>query len=288
MKNSYIESLERQNKLRISTDLNRNFNFTFADKLVGKDLLIIAGPCSVESEEMITSLSNKLKRVGVDALRGGAYKPCTFPVRESIKGWREGFKQKGLEYLAEAKKESGLPIVSEVMDARHLDLCLDYIDVVQVGARNFQNYTLLDELGKINKPVLLKRGTWGTIDEILGSVERILNGGNDEVMICLRGVAGMPSYRHVFPSIRWAPDLMMIPALKELTNIPIIYDPSHSTGYRNFVPTVSKSAIAAGADGLMIEVHPNPPESVSDADQAITIETLAEIIEYSRFLSKNQ
>ena len=155
---------------------------------------------------------------------------------------------------------------------------VDCIDIVQVGTRNFQNYTLLDALGELDIPILLKRGTWGTIDEILGAVERILVRGNEKVAICLRGVVGAPSYRHVFPSIRWAPDLMMIPALKELCDIPIIYDPSHATGYRNFVLPISMAAISAGADGLIIESHPNPTESISDADQAISLKTLNDII----------
>ena len=153
--------------------------------------------------------------------------------------------QQTLEHLKVAREESGLPIVSEIMDASQInEMSMDCIDVVQVGTRNFQNYTLLDALGELDIPILLKRGTWGTIDEILGAVERILVRGNEKVAICLRGVVGAPSYRHVFPSIRWAPDLMMIPALKELCDIPIIYDPSHSTGYRNFVPAISKAAIA--------------------------------------------
>ena len=165
------------------------------------------------------------------------------------------------------------------MDARQInELSMDAIDVIQVGTRNFQNYSLLDELGRIDKIILLKRGTWGTIDEILGAVERILNGGNQKVAICLRGVVGMPSYRHVFPSIRWAPDLMMIPALKELCDIPIIYDPSHATGYRNFVEPIAKAAMALSADGLAIESHPDPENSISDADQAISIETLSSIL----------
>ena len=159
-----------------------------------------------------------------------------------------------------------------------IDVVGEVADVFQVGTRNFQNYTLLDALGKCNTPVLLKRGTWGTIDEILGACERILVGGNQNIAICLRGVVGMPSYRHVFPSIRWAPDLMMIPALKELTNIPIIYDPSHSTGYRNFVKPVTMAAMAIGADGWIIECHPNPDKSISDAAQAINYNTLNEII----------
>ena len=136
----------------------------------------------------------------------------------------------------------------------------------------------MDELGKLDKAILLKRGTWGTIDEILGAVERILFGGNSKVAICLRGVVGMPSYRHVFPSIRWAPDLMMIPALKELCEIPIIYDPSHATGYRNFVAPISKAAMALGADGLTIESHPDPKNSISDPDQAVSIEILGSIL----------
>ena len=246
---------------------------------------VISGPCSVESEEMIVDWAHKMKKLGVNALRGGAYKPCTYPITEEVgsNGWKEGLREEGLIFLKVARQESGLPIVSEIMDAKQItDRTLECIDIVQVGTRNFQNYTLLDELGKLDIPILLKRGTWGTIDEILGAVERILVGGNEKVAICLRGVVGMPSYRHVFPSIRWAPDLMMIPALKELCDIPIIYDPSHSTGYRNFVPAISKAAIAAGADGLIIESHPNPEKSISDADQAISVKTLEEIIESIR------
>ena len=139
-------------------------------------------------------------------------------------------------------------------------------------------FDLLLIIGKTKKPVLLKRGTWGTIDEILGACERILVGGNENIAICLRGVVGMPSYRHVFSTIRWAPDIMMIPALKELTNIPVIYDPSHSTGYRNFVKPISRAAIAAGADGLILECHPNPSKSISDAAQAIDYNTLEDIL----------
>ena len=271
--NEYIKTLVDAKKLDISLQPNR---WKFDD-----NPYIISGPCSVESEEMIVDWALKMKEVGVNALRGGAYKPCTYPITEEVgdNGWKEGLREDGLRYLITAREESGLPIVSEIMDASQInELTLDAIDIVQVGTRNFQNYTLLDELGKLDKPILLKRGTWGTIDEILGACERILVGGNEKVAICLRGVVGMPSYRHVFPSIRWAPDLMMIPALKELCDIPIIYDPSHSTGYRNFVQAISRAAIAAGADGLIIESHPNPSESISDADQAITIETLKEIL----------
>lgn len=265
--NNYIEMLRSQGKLRISIDKNKKFKWEFTK---------IAGPCSVEGSNIV-DIAKKIKDIGANAFRGGAYKPCTFPVTQEINGWKEGLRKEGLSLLKRVKEETGMPIVTEVMDASMIEEISEVADVLQVGTRNFQNYTLLDALGKINKPVLLKRGTWGTLDEILGSCERILVGGNDNIAICLRGVVGMPSYRHVFPTVRWAPDLMMIPALKEFTNIPIIYDPSHSTGYRNFVKPISKAAIAAGANGLIIECHPEPDKSISDAAQAIDYNTLSEI-----------
>lgn len=265
--NEYIKSLKEQNKLNISIDLNKKFDW---------DYFKIAGPCSVEGESII-DIAKSIKECGADALRAGAYKPCTFPIIKETNGWKEGLRREGLELLKLAKKESGLPIVTEVMDARMIDEVGEVADVFQIGTRNFQNYTLLDELGKQKLPVLLKRGTWATLDEILGAVERILVGGNSKVAICLRGVVGMPSYRHIFPTIRWAPDLMMIPAIKKFTNIPIIYDPSHSTGYRDFVEPVSKAALSIGADGLIIESHPNPDMSISDSAQAINYSTLKKI-----------
>ena len=275
--NEYIDSLIKANKIKHTVDKNINFGFKIGPKILGKEKVLIAGPCSVESKEMIEKISIDLKKIGVDALRGGAYKPCTYPVRDTTNGWKEGLKKKGLEYLLNAKNLSNLPIVTEVMDSSQISLVSEYADVFQVGTRNFQNYTLLDELGKQNKPVLLKRGTWGTLDEILGACERIIEGGNTKVAICLRGVVGMPSYRHIFPSTRWAPDLMMISALKEFTSIPIIYDPSHATGYRNFVIPISKAALALDVDGLIVECHPNPDQSISDPDQAITLEDLKKI-----------
>ncbi len=266
--NEYIKSLKNQGKLNISIDKTKTFNWEYTK---------IAGPCSVEGSSII-DIAQNLKAIGVDALRAGAYKPCTYPILQETNGWKEGLRKEGLELLKQTKQETGLPIVTEVMDARMIDTVGQVADVFQIGTRNFQNYTLLDELGKCDTPILLKRGTWGTIDEILGACERILVGGNDKIAICLRGVVGMPNYRHVFPTIRWAPDLMMVPALKELTNIPVIYDPSHSTGYRNFVKPISKAALAVGADGLIIECHPDPDKSISDPAQAIDYNTLNEIL----------
>ena len=277
--NDYISSLIESDKLKISVDRSKSFGFDLGGKSAGKEKIVIAGPCSIESEEMITSWSERLKQSGVDAVRAGAYKRSTYPIREEINGWKEGMREAGLASLIKSRDKTGLPMVSEIMDASQInELSMEAIDVIQVGTRNFQNYTLLDALGKIDKPILLKRGTWATLDEILGACERILEGGNEKLAICLRGVVGMPSYRHVFPSIRWAPDLMMIPALKQFTNIPIIYDPSHSCGYRDFVVPISRAAIAIGADGLIVECHPDPEKSISDPDQAIGISELEEII----------
>ena len=278
--NEYINKLIQDDKLRLSVDKSKSFGFQLGNKWVGKDKVLISGPCSVESRDMIVDWSQELKEVGVDAIRAGAYKPCTYPIRKEVNGWKEGMREEGLHAMIDAKAECGLPMVSEIMETKQITtLSMDAIDVIQVGTRNFQNYSLLDEFGKLDKPILLKRGTWGTLDEILGACERILDGGNEKIAICLRGVVGAPSYRHIFPSIRWTPDLMMIPALQQFTNIPIIYDPSHSTGYRDFVLPISKGAMAVGADGLIVECHPNPTESISDPDQAISLNELKKIEE---------
>jgi len=285
--NNYINILYKQKKLLESINLKKKFPFKIGKNNFSNKKFIIAGPCSVESEESFLEICKKLKKMGADAIRAGAYKPCTFPIRNKVNGWQEGLKKEGLEIFKNVKKVVKLPIVSEILTIDQLDSLADEtIDVIQVGTRNFQNYPLLDELGKLKKPIILKRGTWGTVDEILGSAERILVQGNENLAICLRGVIGMPSYRHVFPSIRWAPDLMMIPALKELSNLKIIYDPSHSTGYRNFVNQISYAALAAGADGLMIETHLDPKNSISDPDQAITLNQMKKIITFKNNFSK--
>ena len=265
--NDYIKTLINQKKLMLSVDKSTDYVWPYTK---------IAGPCSVEGPDIV-EIARKIKSIGANAFRAGAYKPCTYPIREEKNGWKEGLREEGLRLLKDVKNIVDIPIVTEVMDPRMIEKVGDVADVFQVGTRNFQNYTLLDELGKTQKPVLLKRGTWGTIDEILGACERILVGGNKNIAICLRGVVGMPSYRHVFTTTRWAPDIMMIPALKELTNIPVIFDPSHATGYRNFVKPMSLAAMAAGADGLIVECHPDPDNSISDPAQAINYKCLKEI-----------
>ena len=278
----FLEEIYNAGKINKVSRYNSKDNFKIGNKILGKELVIIAGPCSVESELMIVSSAKSVKESGCDALRAGAYKPCTYPVNNEVNGWKEGMREKGLDFLKQAKEESGLEIVSEVMNISQLELCHDSIDIIQVGTRNFQNYSLLDELSKQEKPVILKRGTWATLEEILGALERLLNGTLKKVAICLRGVIGAPPYRHIFKSSRWQPDLMMIQAIKEVCDIPIIYDPSHATGKRSFVRGISLAAVVCGADGLIIEAHPNPTKSISDPDQAISFDELKKIVELTK------
>ena len=231
---------------------------------------------------MIIDAALQIKKAGGDAFRAGAYKPCTYPVNNEVNGWKEGMRERGLEYLIEAKKRSGLEIVSEIMEPKQLEKAYDAIDIIQVGTRNFQNYSLLNELSKQNKPVILKRGTWATIEEIFGAVERLLANKLNKVIVCLRGVIGAPPYRHIYKSTRWQPDLMMIQALKDINkNIPIIYDPSHATGKRSFVKGIALASLVTGADGLIVEAHPDPKNSVSDPDQAISFFEFNEIVKLS-------
>ena len=277
----FLKEIYDAGKINKVINFKNSGNFKIGNKVLGRDLVIIAGPCSVESEKMILDSAMEVKNTGCDALRAGAYKPCTYPVNKEVNGWKEGTREKGLEFLKKAKSKSGLQIVSEVMNSSQLELSYESIDIIQVGTRNFQNYSLLDELSNQEKPVILKRGTWATLEEILGALERLLSGKLKNISICLRGVIGAPPYRHIFKSTRWQPDLMMIQAIKEVCNIPVIYDPSHATGKRSFVKGISLAAVACGADGLIIEAHPDPENSISDPDQAITFEELARIVDLS-------
>ena len=283
----FLADLQAAGKINRVTDSSKNFSFSVGNKILGgNEPIFISGPCSVENLEMMHKSAQSVIAAGCDAMRAGAYKPCTYPVKEEINGWKEGTKEYGLEIIKEIKSKTGIQIVSEVMNNQQLEASHDSIDIIQVGTRNFQNYSLLDQLSQQSKPVLLKRGTWATLEEILGALERLTENGLDKVAICLRGVIGAPPYRHIYNSTRWQPDLMMILALKEVTNVPIIYDPSHATGNRSFVPGISKAAIACGADGLILEAHPDPINSISDPDQAISFETLTEIVKDCRKISK--
>ena len=216
----------------------------------------MAGPCSVESEEQIIEIAKSIKESGANFLRGGAFKPRTSPYSF------QGLELEGLKLLKVAKKETGLPIVTEIMSTKYIDEFVNNVDVIQVGARNMQNFDLLKELGKTNKPILLKRGLSATIEEWLMSAEYIMAGGN-EIILCERGIRTYETYT------RNTLDLSAIPVIKKLSHLPVIVDPSHAAGYWYLVEPLAKAAIAAGADGLMIEVHNNPQCALSDGQQSL-------------------
>lgn len=233
-------------------------------KIGGGHFALIAGPCSVESEEQIIAIAKAVKAAGATMLRGGAFKPRSSPYAF------QGLRADGIRLLLEAKAETGLPIVTEIMDLSQLPL-FEEVDLVQVGARNMQNFELLRELGKADKPILLKRGLSSTLEELLMSAEYILSGGNKRVILCERGIRTFESYT------RNTLDLSAIPAVKGLSHLPIIIDPSHATGIARMVPSMSVAATAAGADGLIIEVHNDPAHALCDGQQSITPEAFSEL-----------
>jgi len=235
-----------------------------------KRLAIMAGPCSVENRDQICNTAKLVKEAGANFIRGGAYKPRTSPYSF------QGLAEEGLKLLAEAKELSGLPIVTEVMNPQEVDLVAKYADIMQVGARNIQNFSLLKELGKLKKPVLLKRGMMTTISEFLMSAEYILSEGNPNVILCERGI------RTFETATRNTLDLSCIPVLKKETHLPIIIDPSHGTGHWDLVESMSRASVAAGADGLMIEVHPDPVNAFSDGPQSLKPDKFARLVKVIR------
>src|SRR5580700_11305736 len=233
-------------------------------KIGGENFALIAGPCTVESREQTLTTARVVRDAGATLLRGGAYKPRTSPYAF------QGLGQEGLKLLAEAKAETGLPIVTELMDMRDLEPVLEVADVVQIGARNMQNYPLLAEVGRSGAPALLKRGLSSTLDELLMAAEYILKEGNPNVMLCERGI------RTFETAYRFTLDLMAVPVLKELSHLPVIVDPSHAAGRRELVLPLSLAAAAVGADGIIVEVHPKPDEAICDGPQALKAEDFAE------------
>jgi len=223
----------------------------------GRKIQVIAGPCAVENRTMIISIAEKVKNAGASFLRGGAFKPRSSPY--SFQGLRE----EGLKYLSEAREKTGLPIVTELMDPRDIEIVIRYSDVVQIGTRNMQNFSLLLEVGMCDKPILLKRGLSATIKEWLMAAEYIMSRGNQKVILCERGI------RTFETATRNTLDLSAVPLLKQLTHLPVVVDPSHGVGKWDLVAPMSKAAVAAGADGLIIEVHTNPEEALSDGEQSI-------------------
>ncbi|MBI3990737.1 MAG: 3-deoxy-7-phosphoheptulonate synthase [Candidatus Omnitrophica bacterium] len=224
----------------------------------GKDVVVIAGPCAVESEKQIIGIAKAVKKAGAKILRGSVFKPRTSPYDF------QGLGESGLDFLSAAKKETGLVVETEVMDVRHLDLVAKYVDMVRIGARNMQNFDLLREVGKMNKPVILKRGLSATIKEFLLAAEYVVSSGNPGVILCERGI------RTFETETRNTLDLNAVPVIKELSHLPIIVDPSHGTGRASLVEAMSLASVAAGADGLIIEVHTNPEEAWSDGVQSLS------------------
>ena len=240
----------------------------------GEQLVVMAGPCSVESREQILETAHAVKEAGAHILRGGAFKPRTSPYSF------QGLGEEGLRYLAEAREATGLPIITEVMSPDDVALIGEYTDIFQVGARNMQNYSLLKALGKQEKPVFLKRGLSGTIQELLMSAEYVLSQGNMQVMVCERGIRTFePATRNTF-------DINAIPLLQELSHLPVIADPAHGTGKWSLVGPVAKAAVAAGADGLMIEVHPDPAKAWSDGAQSLTIDRFTKLMDELRVIAQ--
>jgi 3-deoxy-7-phosphoheptulonate synthase len=232
-------------------------------KIGGEHFALIAGPCTVESRDQLLTTAHVVAAGGATMLRGGAYKPRTSPYAF------QGLGQEGLRLLAEAKAESGLPIVTELMDTRDLEPVLEVADVVQIGARNMQNYALLAEVGRSGCPVLLKRGLSATLEELLMAAEYVLKEGNEAVMLCERGI------RTFETAYRFTLDLTAVPVLKELSHLPVVVDPSHAAGRRDLVEPLSLAAAAAGADGIIVEVHPAPEEAICDGPQALRAEGFA-------------
>src|SRR5262245_14216499 len=235
-------------------------------KVGGGHLGIIAGPCSVENEEQIISSAKAIKKAGATALRGGAFKPRTSPYSF------QGLKEAGLELLAAAREETGLAVVTEVVAAEDIELVAEYADVLQIGARNMQNYRLLEAVGHSTRPVLLKRGPSATVDELLLAAEYILDGGNQQVMLCERGIRTFEAHT------RFTLPLATVPYLQQKTHLPVVIDPSHGTGHTPLVPALARAAIAAGADGIIVEVHPNPEKALSDGYQSLNFKQFEDMM----------
>ena len=232
----------------------------------GKKIVVMAGPCSVESREQVLEVAVRVKAAGASILRGGAFKPRTSPYAF------QGLEEEGLKLLAEARRETGLPVITEVMEPERVDLVAEHSDILQIGARNVQNFSLLRRVAESGKPVLLKRGMSTTIQEWLLSAEYVLSGGNPNVILCERGI------RTFETTTRFTLDLNAVPVLKKLTHLPVVVDPSHGTGHWEYVESMAMAGVAAGADGLLIEVHPKPEEALSDGPQSLKPDRFAAVM----------
>ena len=244
------------------------------DVRIGGDRpVVMAGPCSIEGRDSLLRTAHAVRAAGADILRGGAFKPRTSPYSF------QGLGEEGLRYLAEAREQTGMPVITEVMEPEQVDLVAEYADIIQIGTRNMSNFPLLRRVGQLRKPVLLKRGMSARIDEWLMSAEYILSGGNLQVILCERGI------RSFDPATRFTRDLTAVPLVKELTHLPIVVDPSHGTGLRSLVGAMAIAGIAAGADGIFVEAEPNPEQATSDAAQTISPEELYQIVQRGRLVA---
>lgn len=240
----------------------------------GKRIVVIAGPCAVEGKEQLMEAARAAKEYGASILRGGAFKPRTSPFSF------QGMKKAGLELLAETREQTGLPVVTEVVDTHDVKLVSDYADMLQIGSRNMQNYPLLTSVGKGRRPVVLKRGFSCTVTEWLLAADYLLAEGNDQVVLCERGI------RTFEDSVRFSLDISAIPAIKRVSHLPVIVDPSHAAGHYSLVPSIAKAAVAAGADGLLIEIHPNPKEALVDGLQSLTLSDFARLMTELRTIAE--
>ena len=254
----------------VARDTKKGTVVNVSEVEIGRNFVVIAGPCSVESEKQILDTARAVKAAGADMLRGGAFKPRTSPYSF------QGLGIKGLKILEKARKETGLPIVTEVVDPRDVSWVAEFADILQIGTRNMQNFSLLKEVGNSGRPVLLKRGMYSTLEEWLNCAEYILSEGNPDVILCERGIRTFETYT------RNTLDLSAVPAIKELSHLPIIIDPTHSTGRISLIASMSMAAVAAGADGMIIEVHHKPKEALCDADQALTPDMFANMMKRQR------
>lgn len=260
-------TIKISSRIKLAVNQEKETTVQVGDVLIGGEkIVVIAGPCSVESREQLMEVAHSVKASGATMLRGGAFKPRTLPYSF------QGLGVDGLRLLSEAREKTGLPVVTEVMSPENVGIVEEYADILQIGARNMQNYPLLKRVGEARKPVLLKRGLSSTIEEWLSAAEYILAGGNDGVILCERGIR---TYQKI---TRFTLDLASVPLLKEVCHLPVVVDPSHGTGIRSLVSPMAKAAVAAGADGLLIEVHPNPEEAKSDGPQSLRPKEFRELM----------
>jgi 3-deoxy-7-phosphoheptulonate synthase len=273
MKDISPQDLKERIPLASKRDAQHRTTVRVGDAIIGDgNFTVMAGPCAVESRDQIIEIAQAVKRLGASVLRGGAFKPLTFPYRNQS---TFELREEGLKHLAEAGRAAGLPVVTEVLDPRLVEVAAQYADILQIGSRNMQNFPLLEEVAKSKRPVILKRHFGCSLRDWLGAAEYLLHGGNPNVILCERGVAAAHTHE---PTSRFIVDIQVVPAVHEYTHLPVIVDPSHSTFKRTYVAPVARAALAAGADGLLIDVHPTPEKAAVDPLQALSYDAFQQLM----------